>query len=106
MWRLIYATRKLKAGEIRRLRQSLDDLSFSCGADLQEASLPPELDGIVFVKRMYCHEPIERLYYSANFEQQYQKLLAMKHPRTSSLLNWVHLHRKVYHLKVLLRLSI
>ena len=68
MWRLVYANRKLKAAEIRKLRGTLDDLSFSCGADLQEAGLPSELDGVVYVKKMYCNEPIERLYYSANFD--------------------------------------
>ena len=68
MWRLAYANRKLKAAEIRKLRGTLDDLSFSCGADLQEAGLPSELDGVVYVKKMYCNEPIERLYYSANFD--------------------------------------
>ena len=32
MWRLVYATKKLKAAEIRKLRMALDDLLFSCGA--------------------------------------------------------------------------
>ena len=68
MWRLVYANRKLKAAEIRKIRGTLDDLTFSCGADLQEVGLPPELDGVVYVKKMYCNEPIERLYYSANFD--------------------------------------
>ena len=36
--------------------------------ELQEAGLPSELDGVVYVKKMYCNEPIERLYYSANFD--------------------------------------
>lgn len=68
MWRLVYATRKLKAAEIRKLRGTSDDLSFSCGTDLQDAGLPAELEGVVYVKKMYCNEPIERLYYSANFD--------------------------------------
>ena len=42
MWRLVYANRKLKAAEICKLRGTLDDLSFSCGADLHEDRLPPE----------------------------------------------------------------
>ena len=54
--RLVYANRKPKAAEIRKLRGTLDDLSFSCGADLQEAGLPPELNGVVYVKKMYCNE--------------------------------------------------
>ena len=69
MWRLLYANRKLKAAKIRQLRGTLDDLSFSCGEDLQEAGLPCELDGVVYVKKMYCNEPIKRLYYSANFDE-------------------------------------
>ena len=59
---MVYANMKLKAAEIHKLRGTLDDLSFSCGADLQEVGLPPELDGVVHVKKMYCNEPIERLY--------------------------------------------
>ena len=61
-------SQRLKAAEIRKIRGTLDDLTFSCGADLQEVGLPPELDGVVYVKKMYCNEPIERLYYSANFD--------------------------------------
>ena len=71
MWQLVYATRKLKALEIRKLRQTLEDLSFSCGAELQDIGLPAELEGVVYVKRVYCNEPIERLYYSANFDDIY-----------------------------------
>ena len=59
--RLVYANRKPKAAEIRKLRGTLDDLSLSCGADLLEAGLLPELNGVVYVKKMYCNEPIDRL---------------------------------------------
>ena len=72
MWRLVYATKKLKAAEIRKLRTALDDLSFSCGASLQEADIPLELKTLVYVKSMHCNEPgIEKLYYSAKFEDIY-----------------------------------
>ena len=64
----MYANRKPKAAEIRKLRGTLDDLSLSCGADLLEAGLLPELNGVVYVKKMYCNEPIDRLYYSTNFD--------------------------------------
>ena len=37
-------------------------------ADLQEAGLPAELDGAVYVKKMYSNEPIERLHLSATFD--------------------------------------
>ena len=43
-------------------------MSFSCGADLQEADLPDALVGVVYVKKMCCNEPIEKLYYAANFD--------------------------------------
>ena len=43
MWRLIYATRKLRASEKQLLEHALDGLSFSCGSPLQEADLPQEL---------------------------------------------------------------
>ena len=48
MWRLVYATKKLKSPEIRKLNLFLEDLSFSCGAALQEANLPKEFEGIVY----------------------------------------------------------
>lgn len=67
MWRLVYATKKLKTHEIRKLNVALSDLSFSCGADLQEGDLPDELVGVVYAKKMFCNEPIEKLYYAANF---------------------------------------
>ena len=68
MWRLVYAKRKLKTQERNRLQQALDDMSFSCGAALQDAEIPTELADVVYVKTMHCHEPIERLYYAADFE--------------------------------------
>ena len=67
MWRLVYAKRKLKTQERNRLQQALADM-FSCGAALQDAEIPTELADIVYVKTMHCHEPIERLYYAADFE--------------------------------------
>jgi len=47
MWRLVYSTKKLKAAEICKLRGALDDLSFSCGVNLQEAEIPCELKDLV-----------------------------------------------------------
>ena len=68
MWRLVYATRKLKAPDICKLWQTLEDLAFSSGAKVQDVGLPTELEGAVYMKRIYCDEPIEGLYYSANFD--------------------------------------
>ena len=42
-------------------------MSFSCGAALQDAEIPTEVADVVYVKKMHCHEPIERLYYAADF---------------------------------------
>ena len=67
MWRLVYATKKLKAPEICQLHIALDDMSFSCGASLQESDIPSALKDIVYVRNIHCNEPIEKLYYSAKF---------------------------------------
>jgi len=68
MWSLVYATKKLKAPEVCKLHTAFDDLSFSCGASLQEAdSIPSDLKDVVYVRNMHCNEPTEKLYYSAKF---------------------------------------
>ena len=41
---------KLKTQEICKLKSSFDNLSFSCGADLQDAELPADLKNLVYVK--------------------------------------------------------
>ena len=64
---LVYAKRKLKTQERNRLQRALDDMSFPCGAALQDAEIPTEVADIVYVKKMHCHEPIEPLYYAADF---------------------------------------
>ena len=61
MWRLIYATRKLLAGEKKLLDHALDGLSFSCSSPPQEAGWPEELQSIVFVRGVQCHDPVETL---------------------------------------------
>ena len=68
MWRLLYAKRKLKKHERIEVEQGLNGLSFSCGAQLQDSDLPDYLKEIVFVRRLTCEEPVEKLYYSAKFE--------------------------------------
>ena len=68
MWRLIYAKTKLTKAQRKILQTTLDGMSFSCGAPLQELDLPSDLINNVFVRNMNCHEPIEALYYSAKYE--------------------------------------
>ncbi len=66
MWRLIYSKRKLKPEEKTQLQQVL---AFSCGAQLQELDdIPATLKDIVFVRKMSCGQPIEKLYYAARFD--------------------------------------
>ena len=50
MWRLIYASRKLKAQEKQLLEHALDGLCFSCGSLLQDAELPEGLQDVSVCK--------------------------------------------------------
>ena len=59
MWRLLHS-KKLKPEDYRRLSLELDDLTFSCGASLQDLKLQAPLDE-VFVRSVNCFEPIETL---------------------------------------------
>ena len=68
MWRLIYSKRKLKKNEREDLQGALDGMSFSCGAQLQDADIPMYLKDVVYVRQMSCEDPIEKSYYSAKFE--------------------------------------
>ena len=65
MWRLIYGKRKLKPPENLQLEQSLNDMSFSCGAQLQDADIPTHLLNVVFTGQLTCGDPVEKLYYAA-----------------------------------------
>ena len=56
--------------QVKRLLESaLDGLSFSCGSPLQEADLelPEQLLSVVFVRDLQCNDPVEALYYSADY---------------------------------------
>ena len=68
MWHLLYAKRKLKRPEKIEVEQGLNGLSFSCDAQLQDSDLPDYLKEIVFVRKLACEDPVEKLYYSAKFE--------------------------------------
>ena len=48
--------------------KELNGLSFSCGVQLQDSDLPDYLKEIVFVCKMACDGSLERLCYSAKFE--------------------------------------
>ena len=68
MWygQLIYASRTQQK---QLLEHALDGLCFSCGSLLHDAELPEGLQDqdVVFVRSMNCGEPIEALFYSANY---------------------------------------
>jgi len=67
MWRIIYSKKKLTSQEKVQLERSLDNMSFSCGANLQDADIPPQIKEHVCVRNLSCGEPIEKLYYAAKF---------------------------------------
>ena len=57
MWRLIYSKRKFDKSEKEESKQALNGLSFSCGAQLQDADIPVQLKDILFVRTMTCEDP-------------------------------------------------
>ena len=66
MWRLLYAKFKLTKQEQANLQLWLNDVSFTCGAQLQNLDLPGRLNE-VYTRELSCQEPIEKLYYSAKY---------------------------------------
>ena len=53
---------------MQQLECVLDHISYSCGTQLQDYSdLPQDMMDTVFTRNLDCNEPIQRLYYSANF---------------------------------------
>ena len=66
MWRLLYSRYKLTRRERSQLRDAVEDLSFSCGAPLQDLELPGRLND-VYTRQLHCEDPIEKLYYTAKY---------------------------------------
>ena len=66
MWRLLYCRYKLSKKEKADLKTVLQDISFTCGAQLQDLELPGYLNE-VYTRRIACEEPIEGLYFSAKY---------------------------------------
>ena len=55
--------------EHRRLLSLKLELSFTCGASLQDIDLPPLLNDVhVYVRSLNCFDLIEKLYFSAGYE--------------------------------------
>ena len=59
---------KLTPSEREQLQSKLRDQSFTCGAQLQDLKLEERLSDVC-VREFTCHDPIEKLYYSAKYEQ-------------------------------------
>ena len=68
MWRFIYSQKKLSNAQRNALQAILDEMSFSCGAPLQDLDLLSDLINTVYVCDMNCQELIEALYYSAKYK--------------------------------------
>ena len=68
MWRLIYAKHKLSLNQRKAIQDLLEGMSFSCGSPLQDLDLPSDLVDEVFIRDLYCTDPIEVLYYSATYD--------------------------------------
>ena len=67
MWRLLFSKHKLSAAERATLQVVLEDISYTCGASLDELDLPDRLSTVV-IRNHQCGDAIERLYYSAGYE--------------------------------------
>ena len=66
MWRLLYSQFKLTKKERANLQAAIEDISFTCGAQLQDLGLSGWLNN-VYTRELLCEDPIEKLYYSAKY---------------------------------------
>ena len=67
MWHLIFSKRKQSVAARNTLQCVLEDVSYTCGASLEDLALPNSLSSIV-IRDHRCGDRIEALYYSAGFE--------------------------------------
>ena len=67
MWRLLYSKHKLSATDRKVLRQALDNVTYTCGAQIGDLELG-ERFADVYARQISCNEPVERLYYSSKHE--------------------------------------
>ena len=66
-WRLLFCKHKLKPDELSKLKKILEEVSYSCGATFDDLELPGRLANLC-IKDHQCTDPIEKLYYSCDFE--------------------------------------
>jgi len=67
MWCLLFSRKKLSVRDKKQLQDILADIAYTCGATLEELDLPDNLKSAV-VHVHNCHDPVEKLYYSADFQ--------------------------------------
>jgi len=67
---LLFSKRRLTLSECKLLESILEDIAYTCGASLEDLDLPGNLSNVV-VKDHRCGDAIEKLYYSANYENIY-----------------------------------
>lgn len=65
MWRLLFSKVKLSPQSRLDLEKLLEEVSYTFGATLDDLDLPDSLK-TVCVKYHSCHDPMEKLYYSAS----------------------------------------
>ena len=70
MWHLLYAPRKFSSVARQELESVLEDYTFSCGAALSDLELPSVLSEVC-ARELQCYDPVERLYYSMNYDPIY-----------------------------------
>ena len=63
-WRLLFSKRKLSARERTQLQGIIEDVSYSCGATIDDLILPDTLKNVGIKSKIYS-DPIEMIYYSA-----------------------------------------
>ena len=80
MWRLLYCQFKLSKKEQADLQTVLQDVSFTCGAQLQDLELPGWLNE-AYTRKILCEQPIEKLYYSAKYSPICVHCAAEKYPQ-------------------------
>ena len=67
MWRLLYCQHKLTIQERAAFQNILDNISYTCGATLDDLDLPDRLAGICV--NDHCYDiMVEKLYYSCGYE--------------------------------------
>ena len=67
MWRLVFSKPKLSIATRSTLQSILEDISQTCGSSFDDLDLPDSLSFVV-IRSHQCGDAIERLYYSAGYE--------------------------------------